>query len=89
MRLGLTVRQTEALVRRAGQAKAARAAPAGDPNTKALQKELSQALGLKVTIDPARRGAGGRLTIAYRAPEQLDALIDRLQPRLRPGARAQ
>ena len=84
VRLGLTVRQTEALVRRAGQAKAARAAPAGDPNTKALQKELSQALGLKVTLASAARGKGGRLTIAYRDPEQLDSLIGRLRALPRP-----
>ena len=79
LRLGLTVRQTEALVRRAGQAKAAQPAPAKDPNIKALQKELSQALGLKVTLASAARGKGGRLTIAYRDPEQLDSLIGRLR----------
>ena len=84
VRLGLTVRQTEALVRRAGEARAARAAPAGDPNTKALQKELSQALGLKVTLANAARGKGGRLTIAYRDPEQLDSLIGRLRALPRP-----
>ena len=84
VRLGLTVRQTEALVRRAGQAKAPKASPAGDPNTKALQKELSQALGLKVTLARAARGKGGRLTIAYRDPEQLDSLIGRLRALPRP-----
>ena len=84
VRLGLTVRQTEALVRRAGEAKAARATAAVDPNTKALQKELSQALGLKVTLASAARGKGGRLTIAYRDPEQLDSLIGRLRALPRP-----
>ncbi len=79
VRLGLTVRQTEALVRRAGQAKAAAAARTGDPNVTALQKDLSRALGLKVTIASAARGKGGRLTIAYRDPEQLDSLIGRLR----------
>ena len=84
VRLGLTVRQTEALVRRAGQAKAAAAARTGDPNVKALQKELSQALGLKVTLATAARGKGGRLTIAYRELEQLDSLILRLLKPPRP-----
>ena len=62
-----------------------RGAPAGrgprrpDPNLKALQEDLGRALGLKVTIDPAARGAGGRMTIAYKEPEQLDALIGRLR----------
>ncbi len=79
VRLGLTVRQTEALVRRAGQTRAPKTPPAADPNLKALEADLSRALGLTVSIEPARRGSGGRLTIAYKAPEQLDGLIARLR----------
>ena len=79
VRLGLTVRQTEALVRRAGETRAPQASPAADPNLKALEKELGRALGLKVTVAPRASGAG-RLTIAYKNPEQLDALLDRLRP---------
>ena len=75
VRLGLTVRQTEALVRRAGQAKAPKAPPAVDPNLKALEKDLSRALGLKVTFAAAARGKGGQITIAYRELEQLDSLL--------------
>ena len=91
VRLGLTVRQTEALVRRAAEE---RTGPSkrrtDDPNLKALQTDLSRALGLKVTIDSAKRGAGGRLTIAYKEPEQLDALIGRLRaaPTPRPPLKA-
>ena len=91
VRLGLTVRQTEALVRRAGEErKDPPPAAASDPNVKALQGDLSRALGLKVTIDPAKRGDGGRMTIAYKEPEQLDALIGRLLagPRPRPPLKA-
>ena len=84
VRLGLTVRQTEALVRRAGQAKAAAAARTSDPNVTALQQDLSRALGLKVTIASAARGKGGRITITYRELEQLDSLILRLLKRPRP-----
>ena len=79
VRLGLTVRQTEALVRRAGQEKTPKTTPAADPNIRALEKELGRALGLKVAIAPTARGNGGRLTIAYRQPEQLDSLIARLR----------
>ncbi len=80
VRLGLTVRQTEALVRRAGEGRAREPkSRTDDPNVRALQTDLSRALGLKVTIDPAKRGASGRLTIAYKQPEQLDALINRLR----------
>ena len=85
VRLGLTVRQTEALVRRAGEARTRQARPrTSDPNLKALQNDLGRALGLKVSIDPAKRGAGGRLTIAYKEPEQLDGLIERLRTPPRP-----
>ena len=76
----LTVRQTEALVRRAG--KSLRPASRKDPDLLALQEEISRDLGLKVAIT-ARRG-GGRLTIAYRAPEQLEAVIGRLRRSPRP-----
>ena len=91
VRLGLTVRQTEALVRRAGEGRARqRKARRDDPNIRALQDDLSRALGLRVTIDPAARGAGGRVTIAYKEPEQLDALIARLRagPLPRPPLKA-
>ena len=90
VRLGLTVRQTEALVRRAGEPRTPKAKPrTDDPNARALQKDLSRALGLKVTIDIGARGSG-RLTIAYREPEQLDALIGRLRagPPPRPPLKA-
>ena len=85
VRLGLTVRQTEALVRRAGETRTRQARPRPpDPNLKALQNDLGRALGLKVSIDPAKRGAGGRLSITYKEPEQLDALIERLRNSPRP-----
>ena len=90
VRLGLTVRQTEALVRRAGEPRTAPPEAADqDPNIKALQNDLRRALGLKVTIDVGARG-GGRLTIAYKEPEQLDALIKRLRaaPPPRPPLKA-
>ena len=91
VRLRLTVRQTEALVRRAGEARTREPRPrTADPNVKALQDDLSRALGLKVTIAPAKRGDGGRMTIAYNQPEQLDALIGRLRagPPPRPPLKA-
>ena len=79
VRLGLTVRQTEALVRRAGSDRTAGAAAARDPNIKALERDLGRALGLKVSIATRANGAGGRLTVAYRDPEQLETLIHRLR----------
>ncbi len=74
---GLNVRQTERLVR---QAKAgARAAPAAsrkDPDTVALEKDLSDLLGLKVTVN--FRGDGGELVVHYKTLEQLDDVLHKL-----------
>jgi ParB family chromosome partitioning protein len=76
---GLNVRQVEASMRHAGS-KPARAAtshtPAKDSDTKALERRLSDTLGLQVTID--HRGAGGTLHIKYRDLDQLDAVLRKL-----------
>lgn len=74
---GLSVREAEALSqrgtppRKAPETKAAR-----DADTVALEKRLSDALGMNVSID--HRDQGGRLEIRYRTLEQLDLVISRL-----------
>jgi len=78
---GLNVRQLEALTqeraRKAGKAAKARPrATTKDPDTLALEKRLSDNLGLTVTVAP--RGEGGELRIRYRSLEQLDEVIARL-----------
>ena len=85
---GLNVRQTEHLVqdgkgRPAGfVAKAADAVTAPthhhpkDPDTEALERDLTALLGLKVTIE--FEGQGGSLTIHYKTLEQLDDVLHRL-----------
>jgi len=78
---GLNVRQVEALAQERAQASGkstkSRQRPIKDPDTAALEKRLSDALGLKVAID--HRGRGGVLTIRYRDVEQLDEVIRRLE----------
>jgi ParB family chromosome partitioning protein len=74
---GLSVRETEALVQRLAGAPGAeaprpRSATNDDPNSRAFERELSEALGLAVSV--AHKGPGGTLTIRYRDLEQLDAL---------------
>ncbi|MGB0507205.1 MAG: ParB/RepB/Spo0J family partition protein [Pikeienuella sp.] len=71
---GLSVRQTEALAKQIQQPKGAvKRAPAKDADTRALEGDLSAALGLKVSI--AHKGAkGGELKISYKDLEQLDGL---------------
>lgn len=77
---GLNVRQVEAL----GQEKAAAAGKAAktrsrtvkDADTLAVERRLSDALGLVVSID--HRGEGGVLHVRYRTLDQLDDVIRRL-----------
>ena len=75
---GLSVRQTEALCTpKAGDARQARER-VDDPETEALQRDLSERLGLAVQI--AFDGRGGAVTIRYRSLDQLDGLIALLNP---------
>jgi ParB family transcriptional regulator, chromosome partitioning protein len=80
VRRGLNVRQTEDLARaRKPEGKGGRRTTAGkfkDADTLALERELTQGLGLKVTITPL--GRGGSLEIRYGSLEQLDDLLKRL-----------
>ena len=71
---GLNVRQTEALAAAADRPRVARAQ---DPETRALERELSERLGLRVLIE--HRGRAGRVTVAYRDLDQLDGIVRLLQ----------
>ena len=76
---GLSVRQTEDLVRRIDKqpmAKPAHRPRKGDADTRALEADLSAALSAKVRI--AHKGNGGDLTISYRDLEELDGLCQLL-----------
>jgi ParB family transcriptional regulator, chromosome partitioning protein len=74
---GLSVRDVE----RIGQKSAARASrktsQAKDSDTRALEKTLSDALGLNVTI--AHRGERGEVKIRYNSLDQLDDLCRKLK----------
>nr|WP_314433362.1 ParB/RepB/Spo0J family partition protein [uncultured Brevundimonas sp.] len=79
---GLSVRETEALARRATEgpkpvkAKAVARAGEGSADVVALQQDLADALGLKVELND--RSGKGELTIRYGSLEQLDDLCRRL-----------
>jgi ParB family transcriptional regulator, chromosome partitioning protein len=76
---GLNVRQVEALAkeRAKGSGRAAKTRKTKLADTVALERRLSDALGLTVTID--HRGRGGAVNIRYRNIEQLDEVVRRLQ----------
>jgi ParB family transcriptional regulator, chromosome partitioning protein len=77
----LNVRQVEAMVQdiaaRAGRKVKRRQRGEKDADTLALEKRISDALGLLVSLD--HRGEGGELRIRYRSLEQLDDLVRRLE----------
>ncbi len=72
---GLNVRQTEALAAAAARAPATCAA---DPETRALERSLSERLGLKVAVRYG--GRGGRVTLSWRDLDQLDGIVRLLMP---------
>ncbi len=76
---GLSVRDTEELVRRLRERPAvtgARAAKERDPEVERIEAGLRSALGTKVRLARARRG--GRIVIEYYDDEDLARLYDRL-----------
>jgi ParB family chromosome partitioning protein len=79
---GLNVRQTEALAHDEGvperkPQKARAGKTAKDPDTVALEKRISDALGLKVSVE--HRDPGGSVQIRYRDLDQLDEIVRRLE----------
>ncbi len=80
---GLNVRQVEALTRarkngkERGNGHAFHVSAAKSPDTLMLEKRLSDALGLTVSIEERRRG--GILSIHYRNLDQLDEVTRRLE----------
>jgi ParB family chromosome partitioning protein len=75
IKLDLNVRQTEELIRKLGGEKPVRpSAPAVDPGIKALEEQLRQRLGTKVSLNQKRDG--GTLTIHYYSAEELESLLE-------------
>jgi ParB family chromosome partitioning protein len=74
---GLSVRDAEQLSQeRSGNKRAPSSKPGKDPDTVALERRLSDTLGLAVSID--HKGEGGKLEIRYRTLEQLDGVCAKL-----------
>ena len=77
----LSVRQTEALVRRVQQETATgkhTASGAIDPNIRALQDDLAERLGAKVSIAHGQRGKG-KLVIEYSSLDELDGILGHIR----------
>jgi ParB family chromosome partitioning protein len=76
---GLTVRQTEALVRHLLAKKAAPAtAKPIDPNIRHLQDDLSRRLGAPVQIQHSAKGRG-KLVLSYNSLDELDGILSHIK----------
>lgn len=85
VRKGLSVRQTEELVRSkpggsAGESKKAAAKPKTAAWVNEMESRLREALGVKVTL---RNGAGyrGSITLDYKGREELERICDQIAPK--------
>lgn len=73
---GLSVRETETLVKRQGEPDGEKAASKKDPNTRAAEDKLRFALGARVEI--VRRGKGGRIQIEFKDEDELNRLYEKI-----------
>ena len=77
VRKGLSVRETENLVRRLQQAKKHKGRRRVDPDILRLQNRRGEALGARVSIQHRASGKG-RLVISYNNADELDGILHRL-----------
>jgi len=82
---GLSVRDTEALVRKTnaeaaapGRGKAGAAPPVRDPNIARLEADLAEKLGAQVRLEQGSGGAG-RLIVSYHSLDELDGILGHIQ----------
>lgn len=78
---GLSVRETEKLVKQPVKPEFVRtgAAPEDkDADTRALERDLMAAVGMKVSLSHVPGAEGGKITLHYKSLEQLDDLCRRL-----------
>jgi ParB family chromosome partitioning protein len=72
----LSVRETEALVKKASQPPQTRTQPQKDVHTRAAEERLRFALGTRVEI--VRRGKGGKIEIEFGSEDELQRLYEQL-----------
>jgi ParB family chromosome partitioning protein len=75
----LSVRETEALVKKAGKPSAPAAAKAVDVHTRAAEEKLRLALGTRARI--VRKGKGGRIEIDFTSEDELQRIFELLTER--------
>jgi len=73
---GLSVRETEAVVKKATQPAAAKELPQKDVHTRAAEEKLRFVLGTRVRIERTRKG--GRIEIDFESEDELQRLFEAL-----------
>lgn len=74
----LTVRETEALIKKIQSPEKAKEEKTKDPDTKSLEQNLSEKLGSQVTISHNAKGKG-KLVISYTNLDELDGIVARFR----------
>ena len=72
----LTVRETEALIKKIQEPVKVKEEKVKDPDTKSLEQNLSEKLGSQVTIAHNAKGKG-KLVISYTNLDELDGIVAR------------
>jgi len=75
---GLSVRETEALVKRLLTAAPTKHPPTRDPNVRQLESDLSDKLGAKVQVQQSSAGKG-KLVINYNSLDELDGILGHIK----------
>ena len=77
---GLSVRETEKLIRRLldDGSKPAKKTPAQNADIRRLEIEVSEKLGAKVSVDHTSKGAG-KLVISYNSLDELDGILKHIK----------
>lgn len=75
---GLNVREAEKLAKGAKRKNPPPPRPPKDPDTRAIEDELSASVGVKVRIEADASGTSGQVVINYKSLDELDDLCRRL-----------
>lgn len=77
-RSGMSVRETERLVKQLQQPKKPKVVAKTDPNVRALESDLSEKLGAKVSVQQAGKGKG-KLVIPYNSLDELEGILEHIK----------
>jgi ParB family chromosome partitioning protein len=82
VRKGLSVRETERLVRsmldKSGTKKPAKSADSGNADIRRLEIEISEKIGAKVSVNHTKKGAG-KVVISYNSLDELDGILKHIK----------